>query len=278
MDTCLIGVALSILLLMFVIVYCTVRVEKSEHITDIDVLCLTRDNGKYIEYLGGLVKQMKHAYPHHRMQFYFFENNSKDDTVHQIDKFLLKNDGVRFTEDFSDDPFAKWDVSSRRTFHMSMLRRLFKEKLGPLRSKYVVALDTDLVFHEDTIDKMIKTIEKDDTIGMVTPFTVCSHMPHHYFDTLALKINGESYFPNCPFTTCSSCNRQPRIEPSGLIQVDSAFNALCLMRTDVYNKCDYVVRDGDRSEHDSFNEQYKASGKRIVIDSNIRLVMQIDGF
>jgi len=148
-----------------------------------------------------------------------------------------------------------------------------------LKSKYVIMLDTDLIFHEDTIPKMINTIEKDDTVGMVTPFTETSDVKGHYFDTLALRLAGKSPWPMCPFNGCASCNSKQRIEPDGIIQVDSAFNCLCLMYTDVYNKCNYIAKENDLSEHDSFNEQYKnVSGKKIVIDTNIRLTMKVDGF
>ena len=134
-------------------------------------------------------------------------------------------------------------------------------------------LDCDLLFNVDTIQQMIITIEKDDRIGMVTPFTENILVKGHYFDTLALIINNQRYWPDCPFTTCSKCTLN-KLKPNRLINVDSAFNGMCFMYTKYYNECNYYVNDGDKCEHDSFNAQYKQiSNKNIVIDPTIRLIM-----
>jgi hypothetical protein len=249
----------------------------SKKMIEIDVICLARDNGEYVEYLKQLVTKIRKANPSYKLKFYFFENNSKDDTVQQIDEFLMIHEGVRISYDLNNKPFAKFEKSNERMVYMSNLRRLFKQELGVLSSKYVITLDTDTQFSNDTFARMIKTLESDESIGMVTPYLLDSGTQGHYFDTLALRINGKTQWPNCPFANCSSCGHEyGHIEPRGIIQVDSAFGGLCLMYTDIYNKCNYTASDGDQTEHDSFNDEYiRKSGKKIVIDTDIRPVMMV---
>ena len=247
----------------------------------IDVLCMTRNNSKYIQYLNDLVIKIKHKYPNYDLMFYFFENDSKDDTVEQINKFLDRHQGTLFSETPQETTFKKFEKSDKRLVYMSNLRDTFKDKIGPLQSEYVFILDTDLIFYEDTMHKMISRIQNDDTIGMVTPFTETLREDNkhtgHYFDTLALIINNERNWPMCPFHTCSSCKRTlGHIKRQDVVEVDSAFGGLCLMYTYYFNQCKYTVSHGDACEHDSLNKHYKqVSNKKIVIDTKVHLYMQV---
>lgn len=264
-----------LLFILFVMSFC--RKIDLEH-CNIDVLCMVRNSSSYVKDLTKKLDNIKRKYPNYKLKVYLFENNSTDDTVKQCNILLKKHDGILYVDDFDNNQFKNREQSKRRMLYMANLRQTFKNRVGMLDSKYVFILDTDTDFGVDTFHNMISTIKNDETIGCVTPFTLNNRkLPSgvnagHYFDTLALIINGKRYWPKCPFDTCSL--HKGEVCSKGIIEVDSAFNGLCLMYTKFYNQCNYFPEPDDMCEHDAFNKQFrKVSNKKIVIDTNIKLTM-----
>lgn len=233
-------IVLGSVVILLVIIYTCISLkwerfdEGLRQNTRIDVLCMVRNSSRYVQYLRKVADGMKETYPNYLMKFHFFENNSTDDTVEQCNRFLRHHRGVLYSDHFENNHFGKFEQSKRRMLYMAKLRRIFKSRVGRLRSKYVCLLDTDTVFNVETIHDMIATMERDKTIGAVTPFTEDSGTQGHYFDTLAMKINGKSPWPKCPFEGCSSCNFEQPISPQGIIDVDSAFGGLCVLYSEYF--------------------------------------------
>ena len=248
-----------------------------DDVSKIDLVCMVRDSSSYVKYLTKTLDKIKKKYPNYKLKVYLFENNSKDDTVKQCKILLKKHDGILYLDDIDNNQFPKFEQSKRRLLYMANLRKTFKNRVGMLHSEYVFILDSDTVFGVDTFCEMITTLRNDETIGCVTPFTEDSLSKGHYFDTLALIIKGKRYWPVCPFDTCLRCTGE--VCSKGIIEVDSAFCGLCLMYTRYYNKCNYFPEPDDMCEHDAFNKQYRRiSNKKIVIDTNIKLTMNVAGF
>lgn len=255
----------------------------------VDVICLVQNNSAYIQYLRKLVPRIQDKYPSDTLKVHFFENDSTDDTVAQLDQFVREYRYVTRYElkvgrlnDFSKD-WSKTDALKRLEY-MVKIRQWCKEKLGTLESDYTVLIDSEVIFTEDTIHQMIMTLRSNTQIGMVTPYTMIYGQFGHYYDTLALQLKGgQRSWPHCPFNACTSrwcknlCEKHKCKKISvgrKCLTVDLAFGGMCLMYTKWYNRCRYKLAPSDRTEHDSFTKQYKSiSRKRVVIDPSIKLWM-----
>lgn len=256
----------------------------------VDVICLVQNNSAYIQYLRKLVPRIQDKYPSDTLKFHFFENDSTDDTVAQLDQFVREYKYATRYElkvgrlnDFSKN-WSKTDALKRLEY-MVKIRQWCKEKLGRLKSDYTLTIDSQLIFTEDTIHQMIMTLRSNKQIGMVTPYTVAGdRQSGHYYDTLALQLNnGQQTWPYCPFDECTArwcknlCEKykckKVRVGRKCLT-VNLAFGGMSLVYTKWYNRCRYKLGPSDRTEHDSFTKQYKSiSRKHVVIDPSIQLWM-----
>ena len=140
---------------------------------------------------------------------------------------------------------------------------------------------------------MIYYIHQDATIAAITPYVECKNhnVMNHYYDSLAvITDNNIDYIKNnntCMFTHCKRCNKHRKLKHIYLsnndlfsitnqeINVQSAFGSCCLIKSELYNKCEYsealFIKSNHVCEHISFNKQLLKYG-RIIIKPDIRIV------
>ncbi len=214
----------------------------------IQVQSLFRDSEPHLQRTLSLLESLKEVA---EMSFYFYENDSKDDTL-----TILKNwtDNV-FSEKLDAPKFGSVD-SVVRTAMMSYYRNKLKYLSGHVEEDYVLLLDSDLIFTAENLEGLVKRIRSLDC-AMVTPNTQ-QNVPDYmfgtgdssYYDVYCLRDKFGSncaYFSSCPFYDKEDFMKWTDYEA---VRTFSSFAGFCLIRSDVYNK---VKWSSDfHSEHVNF--------------------------
>lgn len=256
----------------------------------ISVILLIRDGEKYLQYLNKHFLKIENEYNNSiKFEYYFYENDSTDETKREISLFLKNRNGKYLSETIVESQMLS-GISIHRGEKMAQLRNNLKRFHGILRSDYVLLLDCDVVFLENTIVKMISDITTIQNTVMVTPYCICwdwysqSNDSNHYYDSFAFITNNNTCFKDtnntCMFDNCDKCKNTrslQNIKLTGLLSnknitnVKSAFGGITLLKTEVYNK----VRWGNTiCEHHSFCNNVRKYGN-IIINPNIKTVTTI---
>lgn len=115
-------------------------------ITDISILVVTHNHADYIQALLNSLENNGYS------NVYICDANSSDDTVEILKKSYLKNHLLLKNK---LEGFSKNNNDLIRHFN--------------LKTKYYLLLNPDLYFENDFIDKLYHEIEKDNSIGIITP-------------------------------------------------------------------------------------------------------------
>tara|TARA_B100000780_G_scaffold270615_1_gene230631 strand:+ start:1856 stop:2680 length:825 start_codon:yes stop_codon:yes gene_type:complete len=249
---------------------------------------MVKDSEKYCICFDKLFNKLEKYYPYN-FEFFIYENDSLDLTKLCLYKFMKQRQGLLISENSCNIKKNMEGISKSRGVHMCNIRNKLKKYHGTLDSTYTLLLDSDVIFHEKTLEKMLEVFENNKDIAMVTPYGICYTAykkwacENHYYDSFAVQtinkaITWENNNNACMFAQCKVCciKRQlnnNNIDKSHLFKmdtdleyVDSAFGGFCLIKTSVYNK---VKWENTICEHHGFCENVRQFGK-IVIAKKIK--------
>ncbi len=260
----------------------------------ITLLILVKNNAKWLEYLYTYSNDIENLYKDlFDFEYLIYENNSTDTTKRVIHKFM-KNKNGKFICENIDHKF-NWisQIDIKRGLHMNFIRNKAKLNFGKITSDYILLLDSDTILEKNTIFKMIYYIHQDSTIAAITPYVECKNEGdfNHYYDSLAILTNNNiDYIKNnntCMFKQCKRCNKHRKLKDIYIseydlfsitnkeINVKSAFGCCCLIKSELYNKCEYnetlFIESNNVCEHIAFNKQLLKYG-RIIIKPDIRIL------
>jgi hypothetical protein len=251
-------------------------------------ICLAIRNGEdYINYINNLFCKIESKYPHYIIEYFIYENNSTDNTKINIINFCKNRNAHFLLEDIPNNNILK-GISIERGVHMMEIRNKLKDFHGFLNSDYVLLLDCDVVFSTSTIDKLINSMN--DEIAMISCFVVDYTIYNqnkilHYYDSFALITDNDLSYKEtnntCLFKTCTRCinirkdnsiiiDENKLLNNDKLINVNSAFGSMSLIKTDIYNK---VQWSNSICEHFSFCNEVKQYGY-VIINPNIKIIIK----
>jgi hypothetical protein len=252
------------------------------NIIKISVVLLVKNNEPYLLYLNNIMDKIKSVYDNYHLEFFFYENNSIDNTKNEVKNFFKNRNGIYMCKDISNNSNYNKEISISRGEYMCYLRNNLKEFHGKLNSDFVLLLDSNVVFLENTLQKMIDVLNNNKDISMVTPFGLDynifnSHYNLHYYDTFALiknNIDYKTHGNSCLFNLCRRC-KDFRSEYNitinenelfslydDFVHVNSAFAGFALLRTEIYNE---VFWDKTICEHHSFCKKISEFGKIVIV-------------
>ena len=262
---------------------------------EISIVLLVKNAENYKKYLKQQFSEIETTFKDtYSFEFFFLENNSKDDSKKEIVSFFKKRKGSFWIDDLEKN--NDYDgVLNERSRYMAFLRNLLKTKHGSLRSDYTVLLDCDVIFSISLIDDMIKQLSKIKNIVGLSPFGICydSYLKHknpcHYYDSLALitkdKFGHKQSANTCLFKQCEPCKKKRKntgivisekylLSERRLNVVDSLFGGFLLLRTSDYNNVRWDNKNNDFCEHHSFCQQLRKFGK-IVLNPFLKVVTTV---
>lgn len=201
----------------------------------------------------------------YEFEYYFYENDSKDNTVTILEDWL-KNRKHKFRhENLNAKKFGSVKSVERMKF-LCECRNKCKDLLKESSSKYTIMIDSDVIFNKNNLRKHIKTIEEIDDCILITP-NIRQNIPDlmhevtedSYYDVYPLfdsKGNQGLYFTDCPFRDGLDRMRWGLGQP---IKCASAFGGFALTMTEILKKvkwstgglCDHVNWCRDISQYGS---------------------------
>jgi cellulose synthase/poly-beta-1,6-N-acetylglucosamine synthase-like glycosyltransferase len=245
-------------------------------------LCI-RDCEKYIDYLNDLFFKIENKYNKINFEYFMYENNSIDNTKNRIINFYKNRQGKYLFENIKGDIMIG-GIQMKRGTKMANLRNKLKHFHRTLDSDFVVLLDADVIFTQDTIIQLINTLKNE--IVMATPFCICNRLyiknkSVHYYDSFAvISMENISYRENintCLFKSCKGCINHRKVfgikidkkylfDDDKIIETKSCFGSFAILKTKVYNE---VSWENTICEHHSFCNKVSKYGK-IVINPMIK--------
>ena len=264
--------------------YLNLKILYLYNIMKVSICLCIRDAAIYIDYINELFSKIEAKYTNISFEYFMYENNSKDNTKDSIINFYKNRQGKYLCENIEGDIMME-GIKIDRGNKMSNIRNKLKHFHRRLDSDYVVLLDSDVIFTQDTIIQLIDTLENE--IVMATPFCICyyyyilNNKSIHYYDSFAvISMDNISYKESrntCLFKSCNRCIHFRKatcikicdkylFDNDKIIETKSCFGSFGVLKTKVYNE---VSWGNTICEHHSFCDAVSKYGK-IVINPMIK--------
>jgi len=209
----------------------------------IAVYALWRDSEAHIERTLHQLEDLENL--NYNFEYYFYENDSKDNTVNILTKWLDKRSGKFLHENIGAKKFGSV-IDKERMLLLSDCRTKCKNLGKESSAKYVLCLDSDIIFDKNNLEMHISDLEKLPNCAMVTP-NVRQNIPDlisgeskdSYYDILPLydrfKVSALAW-ANCPFRNGIDKMFWGMGKP---VKCFSAFGGFALIKGDIYKKVNW---------------------------------------
>lgn len=208
------------------------------------------------------------------IDFYFYENDSKDNTREIIYEWTQEHPVDFYHEDLNLPKFGSVTTLDRLIL-LSYYRNRLKRLVGKVDSDYCLLVDSDIVYDNSNIEMLINESnfgnEEHDQWAMITPNIRQSEIPDlvfgltddSFYDVFATRdryFNDCMYFSDCPLMLESDRNRWSDGKP---VEVASAFGGLALVNSNAYNHSEWsTIR---HSEHVNFCRDISRFGPICIV-------------
>jgi len=208
-------------------------------IESFNVVVLVRNNETYLPLLFEMLEKLEKFYDC-SFSYFFVENSSSDNTTSLVNGFIQSRDGlmVKVGNEL-------WLDSLPRTVRLAEVRNISKEVVFE-KNDWTILLDTDVYFNNQVLLNFFENNPTENNFAMLTAYGVEMFKNsennefktnNHYYDTFAFLDNDYNlYWPECIFKSCKKCinNLTKKIIPEGIIEVQSAFGGMAVIKTLLY--------------------------------------------
>lgn len=212
-------------------------------------------------------------------EYYFYENDSKDNTVRILEDWMRERKGSFLHENLNRQKFKSTPDVKRMEF-LCECRNKCKDLLKDTQSRYTLLFDSDVEFNKNNLIQHLNTIERIDGCCLITP-NIRQNIPDlmygitkdSYYDVYPLFDGRDRscwYWTDCPFTYGLDRMKWSLGQP---IKCASAFGGFALMKTDVLKKVKWST-DG-LCDHVNFCKEILPYGS-IYLDPKNKVYVQID--
>tara|TARA_B100000131_G_C18116713_1_gene611525 strand:- start:1519 stop:2325 length:807 start_codon:yes stop_codon:yes gene_type:complete len=215
----------------------------------------------------------------YEFEYYFYENDSEDNTASILIDWTSSREGNLLTERINTKKFGRTTDMERMKTMCDLRNRCRNLVLGS-QSKYTVLIDSDIIFNKENLLKHIETIESLDDAAMVTP-NIRQNIPDFvygltedsYYDVYPLfdRFGSQGlYWTDCPLQNGIDRMNWSLGKP---IKCNSAFGGFSLIKTDILKKVKWST-DG-ACDHVNFCKEVNEFGS-IYIDPLNKVFANID--
>lgn len=238
----------------------------------ISVLGLWRDSEKYasrtLDNLSHIISQNQDI----EFEFYFYENDSKDQTISILNHWISKHNGEVYSENYNLPKFGSVPDVTRLvllSYYRNKLKELCYTKLN---SKYTLLIDTDIIFDNSHFNILLEQIETLQA-AMVVANTrqnafgdlMLQQTSDTFYDAFALRDRYNQYslyMTDCPLTLAKDRELWSNNQPVLLL---SGFSGFALIHTDILKECKWSTVG--HSEHVNFCYEVNRYGSIFIIPS-----------
>jgi hypothetical protein len=232
----------------------------------LNVVSLFRDSEGYLPRTFANLAALER---HHDVAYFFYENDSTDDTAARLGEWMRGRRGVLVSETLKARKFAQ-TMEPQRTLALAAYRNTIRREAVRVPSDWTLLLDSDVNFPETLVEQYLSwddprvalytpNIELDRTCRMCRP----PWDRPAYYDTFSLRDRSgrRGVILSCnPFWEDEDRTAWGEGRP---VEVHCAFGGAALIRSDVLATCHWHS-DGD-CEHVAFAQQVRAAGIILVM-------------
>jgi hypothetical protein len=204
------------------------------------------------------------------VEFFFYENDSKDNTREILNEWTNDRNAKLFYEDLGSPRFGSV-TNNERIVLLSYYRNKLKSLAGSLDSDYVLLVDTDTLFDNDHFIMLLEEMKWNKQFAMVTANTrqleiadvLYNETSDSYYDVFACKdIYGNDclYFSNCPLILENDRRNWNQGIP---VEVSSAFGGFAVVSTMAFNYSKWSTTG--KSEHVNFCKEISRFGQIVIV-------------
>lgn len=234
----------------------------------ITVLSIFRNAERHIQETFKRLEALENDNPSLSFEYFFYENDSTDNTAMLLNKWMAGRKGKVITEILGKD-FFKGGTSSKRMKILTYARNKGLKSAKPLYSDYTFIFDSDIEFSSSIINDYIQLFEEYPDAVMLTPNVLqnikcqmCDCGKDSYYDSWALldsRGNNGFTWACCPFQGQKDIDLW---EANKLVPVRSAFGGAVLVKSEAMNNVNWST-DG-KCEHWNFCGNLSKYGKVYV--------------
>ena len=234
----------------------------------ISVLGLWRDSTSVIERTLGSLDELNRSGD---FDFYFYENDSTDNTKNILEAWLKTKQGNLLSETIKAPKFGSVpDIE--RLILLSYYRNKAKTLLSNSNSEYTLLIDTDIRFDITHFNILYESIIKLNC-AMVVANTrqhqiadlMNSKTIDSFYDVFALRDtfnNTGLYFTDCPFILNEDREQWSKNKP---VKIHSGFSGFSLIKTNILQKHSCLWSTCGHSEHVNFCSNVLQYGNIYII-------------
>ena len=208
-----------------------------------NIIATFRNNESYLSnFLLPLLKTLEIDY---NFYYYFYENDSEDNTRSLLEDFMKGKNGEFKYEDFNSKKHPR-NLDKTRIQNIVNARNQYLN-LRPYKGEWSIMIDSDVTFSLNIIDQFLKIKKPKDLVALGCngkDSNKCKTNPNdnHFYDTLGLmdKKNflGLDFlwkygFQSCPFEDEDDKKKWFNGE---LVKVNSGYGGVCFFKTEILNK------------------------------------------
>lgn len=205
-------------------------------------------------------------------EFFFYENDSVDNTRSILNEWVKERDAIFFYEDINAPKYGSV-TNEERLMLLSYYRNKLKSMAGNLTSDFSLLLDTDIVFSNKHVSILLDELRWNPNRVMVTANTRQVEIPDvlfgetsdSYYDVFACRDyynNDCFYFANCPLILEDDRNKWNNNIP---VTVSSAFGGLAVVSNLAFNYSKWSTNG--HSEHVNFCKEVSRFGEICIVPS-----------
>lgn len=243
----------------------------------ISVFSLWRNSEKYIEKTLKSLEEIENNNKDISFSYYFYENDSVDNTAFYLKSWMKERKGVFFSEklNFTKEEFV---ITNSRMQKMAYYRNKMINLGRFINTDYSIIFDSDVIFNYDIIEKFLSKVDEETV--MYTPNIKqniickwCRCGKPSYYDVAALK-DLYGYQSLCwshnPFVNIFDRQKFEQNQP---VEVKTAFGGFAFFKSAYLNFCNW--KTDVQCEHISFCDDISKFGK-IKLYPDIEVRVELD--
>lgn len=229
--------------------------SKQTKTMNISVYGLWRDSSKYMDNTLLSLDRLSKI-PNTKFSFYFYENDSIDDTRQKLLEWCGTNENKTFIYDDLGSPKFNSTPDVERLILLSFYRNKFNSFFSKDTSDYSLLLDTDIIFDNSHFELLLNSIKSLNAAAVVAntrnnvPDLMLGQTRDSFYDVFCLRdkfFNKGLYFTDCPLVLLEDRKAWENNEP---VEILSGFSGFFLAKTELLAKCKWSTCSD--SEHINF--------------------------
>ena len=210
-----------------------------------NIIATFRDNENYlVNFLLPILTIMEKSY---EFYYYFYENDSKDNSRKVLKNFMEERNGEFKYEDINSKTHPR-NLDKDRINNIVNARNNYLNH-RPFKGKWSIMVDSDVIFSPDIIEQFFRIELPHDLVALGCngkDSNRCRHHKdcNHYYDSLALLDKNDNlgldYLCTNGFQCCMLKSEEDRDKwfKGELVKVNSGYGGVCFYKTDVLNRDD----------------------------------------